>query len=71
MPQIDKEFLARMKQEVEGRLAQKEYESVEYWLARVTEIHDRRHSSLAALQVDLRTLQEKMRNRLKAIKSER
>jgi len=70
MPAMDKEFLARMKREVEVRLAQKETETIEYWLARLSEVYERRHSSLAALQIDLKNLQDKMRTRLRAIRSE-
>ena len=70
MPTMDKEFLARMKREVETRLAQKEAETIEYWLARLGEAYERRHSSLAALQIELRNLQEKMRTRLKALRSQ-
>jgi len=70
MPTMDKEFLARMKREVETRLAQKEAETIEYWMARLAEAIERRHSNMGALQVELRTLQEKMRTRLKAIRSE-
>ena len=70
MPQMDKEFLARMKREVEVRLAQRESETIEYWLGKSGEIYERRHSNMAALQIDLRNLQEKMRTRLKALRSE-
>lgn len=70
MPTMDKEFLARMKREVETRLAQKEAETIEYWLARLAEVYERRHSNLAALQIELRNLQEKMRTRLKALRSQ-
>jgi len=67
---MDKEFLTKMKREVEVRLAQKESETTEYWLARIGEIYEKRHSSLATLQIELRNLQEKMRTRLKALRSE-
>lgn len=69
MPEMDKDFLARMKREVEARLVQKEYEITEYWLGKLSEVYERRHSNLAALQVELRGLQEKMRNRLKVLRS--
>ena len=68
--EFDKKFLARLKRETEARLNQKEAETIEYWLARLTEAYERRHASLAALQIELRSLQEKMRTRLKALKSE-
>jgi DNA-binding CsgD family transcriptional regulator len=66
---MDKDFLTRMKREVEERLTQREAETTEYWLARVTEVAERRQASLASLQVELRNLQEKMRTRLRALKS--
>jgi uncharacterized protein involved in exopolysaccharide biosynthesis len=70
MAAMDKEFLARMKREVEARLNRREAETIEYWLARLSEAYERRHSNMAALQVELRGLQEKMRTRLKVLRSE-
>lgn len=70
MPAMDKEFLARMRQEFDERLAKQEAETTEYWLARLTEAYDRRHANLAGLQIELRSLQEKMRTRIKVLRSQ-
>jgi len=66
---LDRNLVAQLKREVEARMIQKEAEVTEYWLARLTEVLGKRHSGLASLQVDIKNLQGKMRNRVRALRS--
>lgn len=66
---MDRELMARLKREVDERLVAREAETIEYWLGQLSGAYERKHANLAALQVELQALMEKMRTRLKALKS--
>ncbi|MFH1147011.1 MAG: hypothetical protein V1736_04815 [Pseudomonadota bacterium] len=68
MPESDKHFLEKMKQKVELELREREIRAVEYWLAEVTKLQEKRHQQISAIQTDLHSLISKMKNRIAALK---
>jgi recombinational DNA repair ATPase RecF len=66
---VDQRFVRQMRERLESSLVHKEIEILEYWLMELGKIYDRRHQSIAALHVDIQNLCQKMRNRLKILRS--
>lgn len=68
---LDQELIRQMNQRVREELVKKEMEVVQYWLGEVQRLADKRHQDLSGMQIDLKTLVQKIQNRLKTLKSER
>ena len=68
---LDQELIRQMNQRVQEELVKKETEVVQYWLGEVQRLADKRHQDLSSLQIDLKTLVQKIQNRLKTLKSDR
>lgn len=66
---VDQKFIRQMREKLESSLVQKEVEILEYWLGEVTKMYNKRHQSMAALQVDIQNLCQKMKNRLKVLRA--
>ncbi len=58
---------ARMEQE----MAQKEMEILEYWLAELKKLHQKKHLDLAALGLELGGLTRKMETRISVLRQNR
>jgi hypothetical protein len=68
---LDVALIRQMNQRVQEELAKKEMEVVQYWLGEIQRVSDKRHQDLSGMQLDLRSLVQKIQNRLKTLKSER
>lgn len=66
---VDQKFIRQMRERLESSLVQKEIEILEYWLGELISLYDRRHQSIADLQVDIQNLCQKMKNRLKILRT--
>jgi hypothetical protein len=69
MEGIDSKLLAKLKEEVQKKLVQRERECVEFWLYELQKIYQKQHRTLEDLRADLRILLDKMKNRLEVIKT--
>jgi hypothetical protein len=69
MEGIDPKLLAKLKEEVQKKLVQRERECVEFWLYELQKIYQKQHRTLEDLRADLRILLDKMKNRLEVIKT--
>jgi hypothetical protein len=69
MEGIDPKLLAKLKEEVQKKLVQRERECVEFWLSELQKIYQKQHRTLEDLKADLRILLDKMKNRLEVIKT--
>jgi len=69
MEGIDPKLLAKLKEEVQKKLAQRERECVEFWLAELQRVYQKQHRTLEDLKAELRLLIDKMRKRLDVIKT--
>jgi hypothetical protein len=68
---LDVALIRQMNQRVQEELAKNEMEVLQYWLGEIQRVSDKRYQDLSGLQLDLKALVQKMRNRLKTLKSER
>jgi hypothetical protein len=68
---LDVALIRQMNQRIQEELVKKEMEVVQYWQGEIQRLLDKRHQDLSGLQLDLKSLAQKIQNRLKALKSER
>jgi hypothetical protein len=65
---MDKAFIEQMKKKLEQELRSKETEVIGFWKEELEKVVRKNTESLAALQVDIKTLLARMETRLKAVK---
>jgi hypothetical protein len=68
---MDPGLVKQINQRLQEELLKKEIEWVQYSLAELERLMEKRHQDLASLQVDLRGLIQKHQNRLKQLKTSR
>jgi hypothetical protein len=68
---MDPELIKQINQRLQEELLKKEIETVQYSLAELERLMEKRHQDLASLQVDLKGLIQKYQNRLKQLKASR
>jgi len=68
MQQLDPNLLKRLKAKMEEELDKRELESVQYWLEEIEKIY-KRHQDMIGLQNALKELAQRMKNRIKILKS--
>jgi Skp family chaperone for outer membrane proteins len=68
---LDVALIRQMNQRVQEELAKKELEVVQYWLGEIQRVVDKRYQDLAGMQLDLKALVQKIKNRIKTLQSER
>jgi len=68
---MDPGLIKQINQRVQEELLKKEMEVVQYGLAELERVLEKRHQDLASLQVDLKNLVQKYQNRLKQLKASR
>lgn len=69
MEGIDPKLLQKLKEKVQSELANRERECIEFWLAEIQKIYQKRHGSLEELKAELRLYIDKMKNRLEILKT--
>jgi hypothetical protein len=65
----DVEWQKRMKAKVEEEISRKELETLDYWRGEVEKILAKRQTSLAALQMEIQNIVQRMQNRIKILKN--
>jgi hypothetical protein len=65
---MDPVQLKQLKQMVEEELRQREMALLEFWLKEVKALEAKRHRDLASLQIDLRSLADRMDTRYRRLK---
>ena len=68
---MDPGLIKQINQRVQEELLKKEIEGVQYHLAELERLMEKRHQDLASLQVDIRNLMQRYQNRLKQLKVSR
>jgi hypothetical protein len=68
---MDPGLIKQINQRVQEELLKKEIEVVQYSIAELERLMEKRHQDLASLQVDMRNLMQKYQNRLKQLKTSR
>ena len=68
MQQLDPNLLKRLKAKMEEELDKMELESIQYWLEEIEKIY-KRHQDMIGLQNALKELAQRMKNRIKILKS--
>lgn len=66
---MDETLIKQLKSRVETELRQRELALLEYWLEEVKKIEARRHRDLAGILNELKTLINRMENRLKTLRA--
>ena len=66
---MDPGLVKQINQRIQEELQKKEIEVVQYGLAELERLVEKRHQDLASLQSDLKGLAQKYRNRLKTLKT--
>jgi len=62
-------WVKEMKKKVEVEMARREMETIHYWKGEVEKILGKRPESLAAFQIEVRNLLQRMQNRIGVLKS--
>ncbi len=65
----EKAWIKEMKKKIEGDLVQKEIEAILYWKGEIEKIMSKRPESLATFQIEIQNLIQRMKNRLRMLKS--
>ena len=68
MQQLDSNLLKRLKAKMEEELDKRELESIQYWLEEIEKIY-KRHQDMIGLQNALKELAQRMKNRIKILRS--
>jgi predicted component of type VI protein secretion system len=68
---MDPGLIKQINQRIQDELLKKEIEVVQYGLAELERLFEKRHQDLASLQVDLKNLIQRHHNRLKQLKASR
>lgn len=69
MEGLDPKIINKLKEKIQRELTQREKETLEFWLAEIQKIYQKKHTSLEELKSELRIYIEKMKNRLDIIKT--
>lgn len=69
MEGLDPKIINKIKEKIQKELAQRERETLEFWLAEIQRIYQKKHSSLEELKSELKIYIEKMKNRLEILKT--
>lgn len=67
---MDRTVLAEMQKKLQREMAERERKTLEYWRAEMEKIYKRRHENLAALQLELKNLMDRMENRMRILRKE-
>jgi hypothetical protein len=65
---MDKTLLAEMQKRVQKEMNERERRLLEYWRGELEKVHRKRHEGLAALQLDLKGLLDRMDNRIRLLR---
>uniref|UniRef100_A0A832LWG8 Uncharacterized protein n=1 Tax=Caldimicrobium thiodismutans TaxID=1653476 RepID=A0A832LWG8_9BACT len=66
---MDPKLLQKLRERVQKELTNRERECIEFWLAEIQKIYQKRHGSLEELKAELRLYMDKMKNRLEILKT--
>ncbi len=66
---LDPRILAKLKEKVQKELAQRERETIEYWLEELLKVYQKNHQTLPEFKADIRKFIDKMKNRLEILKT--
>ncbi|KPJ68359.1 MAG: hypothetical protein AMJ45_02560 [Syntrophobacter sp. DG_60] len=66
--QFDPSLVKKLKAKMEQELGKKELESIQYWLEEIEKLY-KRHQDMIGLQNALKELTQRMKNRIKVLKS--
>jgi siroheme synthase (precorrin-2 oxidase/ferrochelatase) len=69
MEGLDPKILARLKEKIQKELAQRERETVEYWLNELLKVYQKNHQTLAEFKAEIRQYIDRMKNRLEVLKT--
>lgn len=69
MEGLDPKLINKLKDKIQRELVQRERETLEFWLAEIQKIYQKKHTSLEELKSELKLYIEKMKNRLEIIKT--
>jgi uncharacterized protein VirK/YbjX len=61
--EINEKLLREMKKKLELEMNKKEIETIEHWKKELDVIYRKRYENLSSLQVDIKSLMERMANR--------
>lgn len=67
---VDRTILAEMQKKLQRELAERERKNLEYWRGELEKIYKRRHENMAALQLELKSLMDRMENRMRILRKE-
>lgn len=67
---MDKALLAEMQKKIQKEMIEREERLLHYWKAELEKVHQKRHESLAALQLDVRGLIQRMETRIRLLRKE-
>ncbi len=66
--QFDPSLVKKLKAKMEQELGKRELESIQYWLEEIEKLY-KRHQDVAGIQNALKELTQRMKNRIKVLKS--
>lgn len=66
--QFDPSLVKKLKAKMEQELGKRELESIQYWLEEIEKLY-KRHQDMIGLQNALKELTQRMKNRIKVLKS--
>jgi len=69
MEGLDPKLLNKLKQKVQKELAEKEKETIEYWMNELLRVYQKNHQTLAEFKAEIRSFIDKMKNRLEVLKT--
>jgi Skp family chaperone for outer membrane proteins len=67
---LDRTVLAEMQKKLQREIAETERRTLEYWRGEIEKMYKRRHENLAALQVEIKSLMDRMDNRMRILRKE-
>ncbi|MCX8110365.1 MAG: hypothetical protein N3D15_03840 [Syntrophorhabdaceae bacterium] len=62
--QIDEKTLRELRKKIDIEINKKEIEIIQHWMREIETIYKKRYENIGSMQVELRSLLEKMKNRI-------
>lgn len=67
---VHRTVMAEMQKRIQREMAERERRTLEYWRSELEKIYRKRHENLATFQLEIKSLMDRMDNRMRILRKE-
>lgn len=67
---LDRGVMAEMQRKIQKEMAERERRTLEYWRSELEKVYKKKHENMASLQLEIKSLLDRMDNRMKILGKE-